>query len=226
MPIPLCGRRETPAVPSRSIATSRRGSWPTPAPGAPSTASRAPSTAARSPAPSWTSWRRCYGASTIAGLVAASRATGGATAAKAECARSTVAEALKSAGVGGRADLAEPHRPDPGARARPVRPLGEPLARHPDQQRLRVPRPAAASGRRPSFLVRKSDGNTSSRCFYCFTGTSEEPGQPLGDCTAATWSRYRRKIALAQGKRAGSRHLIRVRSGSVAGNCHAGEVIE
>ena len=61
-----------------------------------------------------------------------------AIAAKAECARSTVAEALKALEWAGVLTWAAPHRPDPGARARPVRPLGEPLARHPHQQRLRV----------------------------------------------------------------------------------------
>ena len=70
-----------------------------------------------------------------------------AIAAKAECARSTVGGGAEGAGVGRRADLAEPHHPHPGARARPVRPVGEPLARHPHQQCLRVQRPeTAASG--------------------------------------------------------------------------------
>ena len=61
-------------------------------------------------------------------------------------------------GVGRRADLAEPHRPDPGPRARSVRPLGEPLARHPHLQCLRVPRSAAASRavfRLPSPKIRR-----------------------------------------------------------------------
>ena len=35
----------------------------------------------------------------------------------------------EGAGVGWRADLAEPHHPHPGARARPVRPLGETVGR-------------------------------------------------------------------------------------------------
>ena len=54
----------------------------------------AANTRARSPAPSWTSCRRCCGASTTAGTAAASRATS-AIADRAGCARSTVAEALK-----------------------------------------------------------------------------------------------------------------------------------
>ena len=85
-----------------------------------------------------------------------------------------------------------------------VRPLGEPLARHPDQQRLRVPRPAAATRGRPGFQARKSAGNTKSRDsnIYCCTS---RPGQPSGGCTAATWSRYRRKIAFERKRRAGSR---------------------
>ena len=66
-------------------------------------------------------------------------------------------------GVGRRADLAEPHRPDPRPRARSVRPLGQPLARHPHLQCLRVPRSAAASRGRSGFQVRKSAGNTESR---------------------------------------------------------------
>ena len=52
-------------------------------------------TAGRSPGPSWTCWRRCCGASTTAAPAPASRATR-AIADKAECARSTVAEALKA----------------------------------------------------------------------------------------------------------------------------------
>ena len=51
----------------------------------------------------------------------------------------------QGAGVGRRADLAEPHHPHPGARARPVRPMGEPLAGDPHQQCLRVPRPETAA---------------------------------------------------------------------------------
>ena len=54
-----------------------------------------PTQAARSPAPSWTCWRRCCGASTTPAPAAASRSYE-AIAAKAECARSTVAEALKA----------------------------------------------------------------------------------------------------------------------------------
>jgi len=44
----------------------------------------------------------------------------------------------EGAGVGRCADLAEPHHEDPGPRARSIRPLGKPLARHPHQQRLPV----------------------------------------------------------------------------------------
>ena len=68
-------------------------------------------------------------------------------------------------GVGRRADLAEPDHQDPRPRARPVRPLGEPLAGDPHQQCLRVPRSAAASRGGSRFQVRKSDRNTESRSY-------------------------------------------------------------
>ena len=118
-----------------------------------------------------------------------------AIAAKAECARSTVAEALKVLELGRRADLGAPHRPDPGARARPVRPMGEPLARHPDVQCLRVPRPAAASRGRAGFQVRKSVGNTESRDSHSCTCTCARPGQPAGARSGPIRCRDRRKIA-------------------------------
>ena len=54
----------------------------------------------------------------------------------------------EGAGGGRRADLAAPHRPDPRARARPVRPVGEPLAGHPHLQRLRLQRPESGGFRR------------------------------------------------------------------------------
>ena len=87
-------RCSAPAAPCRWTATPRPASPPTRAPGAPGTASRA-NTAARSPAPSWRCWRPCCGASTTArsGCCFPSYE---AIAAKAECARSTVAEALKA----------------------------------------------------------------------------------------------------------------------------------
>ena len=66
---------------------------------------------------------------------------------KAECARSVVAEALKVLELAGVLTWHASHRPDPGARARPVRPHREPLARHPHLQRLCVPRPATAPRR-------------------------------------------------------------------------------
>ena len=55
----------------------------------------------------------------------------------AECARSTVAEALKAL-EWARTDMAEPDHPHPGARARPIRAMGEPLAGDPHLQCLRV----------------------------------------------------------------------------------------
>ena len=55
----------------------------------------APAQGADHPRPSWRSWRRCCGASTTAGPVSASRRYE-AIAAKAECCRCTVAEALKA----------------------------------------------------------------------------------------------------------------------------------
>ena len=59
-------------------------------------------------------------------------------AAKAECARSVVAEALKVLELAGVLTWQASHRPDPGARARPVRPHREPLARHPHQSNAYV----------------------------------------------------------------------------------------
>ena len=41
--------------------------------------------------------------------------------------------------------------------------LGEPLAGHPHQQRLRASRPESSSFRQVCFQVRKSAGNTESR---------------------------------------------------------------
>jgi putative ABC transport system substrate-binding protein len=140
-----------------------------------------------------------------------------AIAAKAECCRDTVYEALKVLEIAGVLTWAHRIARIQVREARPVRQMGEPLARHPHIQCLRVSRPAAASLRRPGFQVRKSAGNTESRDSNTYCCTSR-PRHPFGGCTAATWSRYRRKIALEQGQRAGSRHLIQVRSGSVAGN--------
>ena len=74
----------------------------------------------------------------------ASRATR-AIAAKAECARSTVAEALKALEWAGVLTWQNRITRIRGARARPVRPLGEPLAGDPHLQCLRVPGPANCS---------------------------------------------------------------------------------
>ncbi|MBV9377079.1 MAG: helix-turn-helix domain-containing protein [Alphaproteobacteria bacterium] len=122
-----------------------------------------------------------------------------AIAAKAECARSTVADALKAlewAGV--LTHLAAAHHPRPRAPARPIRPLGEPLAGHPYLQRLHVPRsPGAAAGR--FFLIRRTFG----------------PEQPLGASLAATRGVHRRKIAdewvrcVGPGELTGSSELYR-----------------
>ena len=51
----------------------------------------------------------------------------------------------EGAGAGRRAVLAAPHRPRPGAPARPVRPLVEPLDGDPHLQCLRVQRPTKAA---------------------------------------------------------------------------------
>ena len=69
----------------------------------------------------------------------------------------------EGAGVGRRADVAEPHHPDPRAVPRPVRPPGLALARHPDVKRLCLPRPTGCEFPRCSFQVRKSDRNTEPR---------------------------------------------------------------
>ena len=149
--------------PRRAAGPQRQGPHrrPTRAPGAPGTASRA-STRARSPAPSWTCWRRCCGASTTAASGCCFPSYE-AIAAKAECARSTVAEALKAlewAGVltwQNRITRIRVRERDLfghwASRWRVIR----------TSQRLRVPRPAAAARRRSGFQVRKSDGNTESR---------------------------------------------------------------
>ena len=80
-----------------------------------------------------------------------------AIAARAECARSTVCRGAEGPGVGRRADLAEPDRPDPRARARPVRPLGSRwrVIRTSNAYVFRDPqqRPGGCS----CFQVRKSD---------------------------------------------------------------------
>ena len=86
-------RCSAPAAPCRWTATPRPALRPTRAPGAAGTASRA-NTRARSPAPSWTCCRRCCGASTTP-APACCFPSYEAIADKAECARSTVAEALK-----------------------------------------------------------------------------------------------------------------------------------
>jgi hypothetical protein len=75
-------------------------------------------------------------------------------------------------------------------------------------QCLRVPRPGAARGRRPGFQVRKPVGNTEPRDSYGFICTRARPRQPPGARLAAPGRRDRRKIALEQGQRAGSHHLI------------------
>jgi Helix-turn-helix domain len=86
-----------------------------------------------------------------------------AIATKAECARSTVAEALKALEWAGVLTWQNRIAPDPHPRARPVRPLDQPLASDPDVQCLRLPRSAAASRGRSGFQVRKSAGNSESR---------------------------------------------------------------
>ena len=94
-PYAAAGRRfSVPAVPCRWTATPRPALPPTRAPGAPGTASRA-NTAGRSPGPSWTCCRRCCGASTTA-APAVCFPSYERIAEAAECARSTVAEALKA----------------------------------------------------------------------------------------------------------------------------------
>ena len=64
----------------------------------------------------------------------------------------------EGAGVGRRADLAEPHHPRRGAPARSVRPLVEPLDGHPHLQRLRVPGPESRSS--PAVFAAKSENPT------------------------------------------------------------------
>ena len=87
-----------------------------------------------------------------------------AIAAKAECARTTVAEALKALEWCRRADLAEPASPG-SASAAPTcsAAMGWRLAGHPHLQRLRVPRPESSGSGGSCFQVRKSDGNTEPR---------------------------------------------------------------
>ena len=131
-----------------------------------------------------------------------------AIATKAECARSTVAEALKVlewAGV-----LTWAHRIARiqvrerdlfgrwASRWRVIRTSNAYVFRDPQQ------RPE----RRPGFQVRKSVGNTESRDSHSFTCARAGPRQPTGAGLAASGWRDRRKIALEQGQRAGSRHLI------------------
>jgi hypothetical protein len=115
----------------------------------------------------------------------------------------------EGAGVGGRADLGALNRPHSGPRARPVRPLGKPLARHPHVQCLRVLRPAAATRGRAGFQVGKSGGNTESRDSNTYCCTSR-PRRPSRGRTTAAWSEYRRKIALERVRRAGSQAMISI----------------
>ena len=89
----MLARREKTFGPGRAV-PQNAASLPTPAPGPPGTASPA-STRGRSPAPSWRSCRRCYGASITVATAAASPSYER-IAEKSECARSTVAEALKA----------------------------------------------------------------------------------------------------------------------------------
>jgi hypothetical protein len=105
----------------------------------------------------------------------------------------------EGAGVGRCADLAEPHRADPGARARPVRPVGEPLARHPHVQCLRVPRPSAGARRHADFQVRKSSGKPESKFSMPVLVAARDPDSALilvRASSAPTRQRDRRKIAL------------------------------
>ena len=70
----------------------------------------------------------------------------------------------EGAGVGRRADLAEPDHPDPrDLHATCSAAMGEPLAGHPHLQRLRVPRSESSGPGGSCFQVRKSDGNTEPR---------------------------------------------------------------
>ena len=85
--------------------------------------------------------------------------------------------------------------------------MGEPLARHPHLQCLRVPRPAAAPRRRAGFQVRKSAGNTEPRDSITYRGAASRPGQPAGARPGTVRDHHRRKIALERVRRAGSRHL-------------------
>ena len=65
----------------------------------------------------------------------------------------------EGAGVGRRADLAAPHRPDPASACADLfGRRGWPLAGDPDQQRLRVPRSASSVPKASrTFQVRKSE---------------------------------------------------------------------
>ena len=98
---------------------------------------------------------------------------------RAECARSTVAEALKVLEVAG--VLSWQHRiarirvP----RARPVRPVGEPLAGHPHLQRLRLQRPESGGFRRSGVQVRKSHGNSEPRDSMSSSAAAGDPDSPL-----------------------------------------------
>ena len=61
----------------------------------------------------------------------------------ARCCRDTVYEAIKALEVANILTWVNRIRRDQGARARPVRAMGNALAHHPHQQRLHVPRPPA-----------------------------------------------------------------------------------
>ena len=177
---PAARRCSAPAAPCRWTATPRPASPPTRAPGAPATASRA-STRARSPAPSWTSWTALLWGfhNSRSGCCFPSYE---AIAAKAECARITVAEALKAlewAGV-----LTWQHRitrirercrdlfGHEGWRWRVIRTSNAYVFRDPQ---------AAVSGGFASKSENRT-GNTRPRDSKASTGTSRRPEQPARAC--------------------------------------------
>ena len=88
-----------------------------------------------------------------------------AIAAKAECCRDTVYEAIKALELAGILSWVQPHRARTGARAGSVRPVGDALAGAADLERLHVPGPAGGRRRPFGFNVGKSIGNRESKVF-------------------------------------------------------------
>ena len=124
---------------------------------------------------------------------------------QAGCARSTVAEALKGAGMGWRADLAEPHHPDPGAPHRPVRPhelaLARPFAR-PTPTYSAIQNRSSPAFRFPSPKIGCGAVDASAQKFYSIALATLLVVNRLGACrSGCAASDHRRWLINCTGRR-------------------------